>query len=64
MTPFSLRLAGIAAALLDTHSDISAELSSISVEVARLERAQRRPADVLPFCRTPRRCGNDPMGAA
>ena len=69
MTTIAQRLAGIAASLPPMQYHIAAELSEMSVQVARLERAYPRPADILPlalrFARTDiRERGDDPKGAA
>lgn len=66
MTPLAQRLACIAASLPAVQSHIAAELSEMSVQVARLERAQRLPADALTFVQRPsiRPRGDGPKGAA
>ena len=67
MTPIAERLACIAASLPAVQSHIAAELSEMSVQVARLERAQRLPADALTcLCSGPaiRPRGDGPKWAA
>ena len=60
MTPLAERLAGIAASLPVDFQHIAAELSAASVEVARLERAHPRPADVPSVRWPPSLNWNDP----
>ena len=60
MTPLAERLAGIAASLPADQLQVAAELSALSVEVARLERAHLRPADVPPVRWPPSLNWNDP----
>lgn len=48
MTPLAERLAVIAASLPADHSQVAAELSALSVEIARLERVSALPFPARP----------------